>query len=233
MGHHLITGLGADLVAVKAVGIFHDELATTHQAKAWAPLIAELGLNLIEIFGQLFVAAQVLTGDVGHHLLAGGLDDEIPLVAVADAQQFGAHLVKAPGFLPVLGGLDHGHRQLDRTGTVHFLSNNGFHLVDDAQPHRHVRVDARAQLFDHARPGHELVADHLGIGGRFFESGNEELRGFHGMRSGPLRSRLIKIRSGKTRRRRANCHHHHPKSREKPRRLITGMHNDFSLKIWG
>ena len=36
-----------------------------------------------------------------------------------------------------------------------------------------------AELLDQAGAQHQLVADDLGVGGRFLERGDEELGGFH------------------------------------------------------
>ena len=73
-------------IAVKAVRVFHDELASAHQTEAWTALVAELGLYLVEIFRQLFVAAQLLARNVGHHFFAGGLHHVVAVVPVFDAQ---------------------------------------------------------------------------------------------------------------------------------------------------
>ena len=102
-------------------------------------------MYLVEIFRQLFVAAQFLAGDVGHHFFAGGLNDEIARVSVLDAQQLGAHFFKAARLLPELGGLHHRHGHLDGTGAVHLLAHDGLDLADHAQAHGHVVVDAGAQ----------------------------------------------------------------------------------------
>jgi hypothetical protein len=59
-------------------------------------------------------------------------------MAVLHAQQFGAHLVPAAGFLPQFGRLHDRHQQLDGAGAVHFLAHDGFDLANHAQAHRHV-----------------------------------------------------------------------------------------------
>ena len=141
LGHHLVTGLGTIDITVKAVGVLHGEFAATHQAKAWAAFVAEFGLNLVEILGQLLVALDFLARNVGHHLFAGGLQHKVARVPVFDAQQLGAHLVKAAGFLPQLGRLHHRHAEFNRTGAVHFLAHDGLHLADHAQAHGHVGVN--------------------------------------------------------------------------------------------
>ena len=177
--HGLVADLCSGSVTIKAVGVFHGEFAPAHQAKARPALVAELGLDLVEVFGQLLVAAQFLTRNVGHYFFAGGLHDVVAPVAVFDAQQLRAHLFKAAGFLPQLGRLHHRHGQLDRTSSVHFLAHDGFNLAHDTQAHRHVGIDAGAQLFDEPGAGHELVADHFCVGRSLFEGGNKELGSFH------------------------------------------------------
>ena len=57
---HLVVGLAhAVLVDVEGVGIFHDEFARTHDAEARTDFVAELGLDLVVVDGQLLVAAQL------------------------------------------------------------------------------------------------------------------------------------------------------------------------------
>ncbi len=175
----LIVGELGRLVLVEAVGVLHGEFAPPHQAEARAALVAELGLDLVEVLGQLLVALELLASDVSDHFLAGRLHHEITAVAVLDAQQLGAHLFEPAGFLPEFGGLDHGHGQLHGACAVHLLAHNGFHLADHPEAHGHVVIDPGAQLLDQPRPRHEFVADHLGIRRGFLEGGNKELGGFH------------------------------------------------------
>ena len=178
--HDLVAGFSACFIAVKAVGIFHDELAPAHQAKARTAFIAEFGLDLVEVFRQLLVAFEILAGNVSDAFFAGGLNDEIAVVAIFDAQQLGAVAGEAPGFLPQLSRLNHGHGAFDSACAVHFFAHDRFHLADHAQAHGHVGVDASAELFDHARAGHELVAGDLCIRRSFFEGVDVKLAGFHG-----------------------------------------------------
>ena len=49
--HDLVADFGSVDVAVKAVGVFHGEFTPTHQAKTGPALIAELGLDLVQVFG--------------------------------------------------------------------------------------------------------------------------------------------------------------------------------------
>ena len=179
VGHHLVAGLGRGLVAVETVGVLHDEFAAAHQAKARAAFVAEFGLDLVQVLGQLFVAAKFLARDVGHDFLAGRLDHVVALVAVAYAQQLRPHLAEASGLLPQLGRLHHRHRQLNGTGTVHFFAHDGLHLANHAQTHGHVGEDADPELLDQAGAHHQLVADDFGIGGRIAQRRDKELGSFH------------------------------------------------------
>ena len=56
---HLLVGGGAAFVGgVEGVGVLHDEFARAHEAEPRADFIAELGLDLIEVLGQLPVGTQ-------------------------------------------------------------------------------------------------------------------------------------------------------------------------------
>ena len=99
----------ARLIHVKRVGVLHDELARAHHAEARADLVAELGLDLIEIDRQLLVAAQLAARDVGDDLLVGRSVGELAIVPILEAQQFRAVLGPAAGFLPQFRRLDGRH----------------------------------------------------------------------------------------------------------------------------
>ena len=160
------------MVAIKAVSVFHDELTTAHQAKAGTTLVTEFGLNLVEVFGQLFVAAQFLARYIRDHFFAGGLHHIVAAMAILDAQEFWAHFFKTSRLLPKFSGLNHRHGHFNGASAVHFFTHDGFHFANHAQSHGHVVVDASAQALNHAGAHHELVAHHLGVCWRFFEGGN-------------------------------------------------------------
>ena len=177
--HLVVARLGAFHVAVEGIGVLHREFAPAHDAEARPAFVTELGLDVIPVDRQLAVALDLLARDVGDHLFRGRLDDEIAVMAIFDAQQLRAVLLPTTRFLPELGGLHHRHQQLDRPGAVHLLADDLFDLANRAQAHGHVVVNARGELFDHAGAQHEFLRHHFGVGGRFFERGNEELGGFH------------------------------------------------------
>ena len=161
---HLVVGkIGRIAVNVKGVSILHDELAAAHQAEARADLVAELGLDLIEVDRQLAVGGDRAAHDVGHDLLVGRAEAELALVAVLDPQQLGPVLEPAAGLLPQLGGLDRRHDQLDRAGALHLDPDDRLELGQRAPREREVAVDAGGQLRDHAGTGHQALRDDLGV----------------------------------------------------------------------
>ena len=127
--HLAITLLEAGLVDVERVGVFHDEFAGPHYAEPRPDLIAELDLYLVEIDGQLLVAAQLASCDVGNDFFVRGAKAEFPVVPVVHAQQQVAVLVPAPGFSPEFGGLYGRHDDFESAGPVHFLAHDFFHLA--------------------------------------------------------------------------------------------------------
>ena len=152
---------------MEGIGVLHDEFARAHHAEARPHLVAEFGLDLVEVDGQLAVAAQFAARDVGDHLFVGRAHHEFALVPVAEAQQLGPVCGPAAGFLPQLGGLYRGHEDLERAGAVHFLADDVFHLAQHPQPHGQPAVDAGGHAANHAGAQHQLVAQELRLGGRF------------------------------------------------------------------
>ena len=84
---HLFIGLGQrGLVQMKRIGVFHEEFARAHDAEARSYLVAELGLDLIKVHGQLFVAADLAPREVGDDLFMGRAEAEFALMPVIEAQ---------------------------------------------------------------------------------------------------------------------------------------------------
>jgi hypothetical protein len=109
--HFLIGNLGPCFCGVKTVTVLHNEFTTAHEAEPWPDLIPELGLDLVEIEGQVAVGMN------------------LPI------------LFPATGFLPEVSRLHHGHEQFLGSSPVHFLTDNLFHLADGGQPQGQIRID--------------------------------------------------------------------------------------------
>ena len=164
---------------VEGVRILHHELARTHHAETRTDLVAELGLDLVEVDRQLLVAGELLAREVGHRFFGRGAVAEVLLLAVGDLQQLAAELLPAARLFPQLARLDGRHDHFDRAGAVHFLADDGFHLAQHAQAQRRPGVQAGGQLADHAGAQHQLVADQFGVGRGFLGGAEMELRQAH------------------------------------------------------
>ena len=131
-------------VGVERIRVLHHEFARAHHAEARPDLVAELGLDLIEIDRQLLVAPDLLARDVGDHLLVtSGCTTKSRSCRSLSRSSSGPYLLPAAGLLPQLGGLDHRHHELERARAVHFLAHDALDLAQRAQAERHPRVDAR------------------------------------------------------------------------------------------
>src|SRR5690606_26335317 len=86
--HSVVAGLGVLGIAGEGASIPHGEFAATHQAKAGTALVAEFGLNVVEVDGQLAPAVDFVAGNVRDHFFGGRLQHEVALVAILDSQQF-------------------------------------------------------------------------------------------------------------------------------------------------
>ena len=178
---HLLVGkTRRRFVTIEGVRVLHDEFAPAHHAEAGAAFIAELRLDVEDVERKLTPAADFLTNDVGGHLFGRGLNDEVAVVPVLDAQEFGPVLVPAARFLPKFSRLHDRHQKLHGARADHFFADDRFDLADDAQADRHVGVDAGGQLLDHAGADHVLLTDDVGIGRSLFERGNKKGTSSHG-----------------------------------------------------
>ena len=85
---------------MEGVGVLHGEFASAHQSESRAQLVAELGLDLVEIDGELAIGVHRIANGVGDDLLGGGGIDEVPVAAILDAQQFSSVQFPASRFHP-------------------------------------------------------------------------------------------------------------------------------------
>ena len=155
---------------MEAVGVLHHELARAHHAEARADLVAELGLDLVEVDRQLAVALELAARDVGDDLLVGGPEHHVAVVAVLEPQQLRPELVPAPGLDPELRRLRDRHRDLEGAGPVHLLADHALDLAQHAQAHGQPGVEAAREAPDEAGAQHQPVAHDLGVGRDFLEA---------------------------------------------------------------
>jgi hypothetical protein len=177
---HLVVGMaGGGLVHVEGIGVLHQELAPAHHAEAGALLVPELPLDVVEVLGQVLVAAHVRAEDLGDHLLVGRAIEQLALVPVGDAQHLRAIGVVPSGLPPQVGQLQRGHEHGDGPCPRHLLVHNLLDLLEHAVAQRQPGIDAGRLLADHAGPEHVAVRDDLGLGRGFLEDRQEEARQAH------------------------------------------------------
>ena len=157
------------LVGMEAVGVLHHELARAHHAEARADLVAELGLDLVEVDRQLPVALQLPPREVGHDFLVGRPQHHVAVVAVLEAQQLRPEQVPAARLDPQLAGLGDRHRDLERPGAVHFLADHALDAAQHAQAHRQPGIEAARDPADQAGAQHQPMAHDFGLGRHFLE----------------------------------------------------------------
>ena len=93
--HIAILPLQVFKTRVERVSVFHKKFPAAHYAKAWAYLVAEFHLDLIEMQGQLTIALYFLANDIRNDLFMRRADDEIALVPILEAEQLRAVFLPA------------------------------------------------------------------------------------------------------------------------------------------
>ncbi len=164
--HGLVALLERRVVEVERIGVLHRELARAHDAEARPDLVAELGLDLVEIDRQLPVALQLAARDVGDHFLVRRAVAVRAVVAVASC-------AAAPARTGPSGPIPATARPAARVGIsssnapARFISSRTIRLdlAQHAQADRQPAVQAGGQAADQAGAQHELVAHDLRIGG--------------------------------------------------------------------
>ena len=177
--HLVVLLLQALLRGGEAVGVLHDELATAHQAKAGAELVAELILDVVEVNGQLLVGAQLIANQGRNGLLVRGAQDELATMTVVKAHKLLAIGVDAAGLTPQLG-VDHDrHHKLLGTGGIHLVAHDVLDLANRAPCERQVGIQTGGLLADHAGTEQQAVAGELSVRRILFKRRRIELRHIH------------------------------------------------------
>ena len=177
--HLLVFALRVLDVDVERIRVLHDELAPAHQAGARPQLVAELGLDLIEVQRQLAPAPDLAAHQRRDHLLVRRADDEVAALAILEAQQLIAVVLPAPGLLPQLARDDRGQEHLRGARAIHLLADDALDLLHDAPAERQERVDAGRDLAQVTAAHHEDVRGDLRLGRRFLQRGDQGLRLTH------------------------------------------------------
>src|SRR5689334_14557384 len=84
--HLVVAFLHRRGIQVEGVSVLHQEFTGAHHPKARPNFIAKFNLDLVKIYGQLFVTAQLAARDVGDDFLMGWAITERPFVTIFDTQ---------------------------------------------------------------------------------------------------------------------------------------------------
>ena len=186
--HLVVLLLQALLRGGEAVAVLHDELAAAHEAVAGAELVAELVLDVVEVHGELLVAAKLVAHERRDGLLVRGAQDKLALVAVVEADELLAVGVDAAALAPEVG-VDHdGHHELLGARVVHLVSNDVLDLHNGAPGQRQVGVEAGRLLANHAGAKQQAVARELGLGRVLLERGRVQAAHLHRLHAYPSMS---------------------------------------------
>jgi hypothetical protein len=168
--HQIVVDQCTLFVRVERVRIFHYEFAAAHQTKTWTNFIAIFRLDLIETCRQIAIRFDVVSNIIGDDLFVGGTQTEIVTVSIFKLEKAVAHLFPSICFLPEFGRLYHRHQNLLGAALVQLFANNALKLANRAEGKIAIRVQARADLFDHPGTRHQLVAWNFGVVRSIFES---------------------------------------------------------------
>ena len=165
--HLLITDGSALIIGIKGIGVFHDKFPPAHQAESGPYLVPELGLNLVEVGRQLPIGLQFPAGDIGNYLFMGRAKAVVAPVPILETKEFGPIFLPAPGFLPEISRLDHGHEQLLGAGPVHLFADYGGNPLQGHQAQGKIGIESGGQLPDITGAEKKLMADNFGLGRGF------------------------------------------------------------------
>ena len=180
-----VGGLHGLLVDVEGIGVGHDQLTGPQQPEPGTGLVAELDLDLVHGERQLAVGVDLAADGDGNHFLVGGPEHEraTPTLDLHRRQGIAAEQGRPSALLPQLERMEGRKEELLAAGRVQLLADDGLDVVEDPEPERQERVDARGEAADEPTPHQELVADHLGVGRGLSQGADEEAGHAHGRRS--------------------------------------------------
>ncbi len=80
--HFLIAETCTVFVGIETVGVLHDEFAATHQAETRTDFIAEFGLDLVAVHGELTIRAYLTAKEIGDDFFMRGAEAKIAVMPV-------------------------------------------------------------------------------------------------------------------------------------------------------
>jgi hypothetical protein len=91
-------------------------------------------------------------------------------MAVLKPSEFTPIFFPPMALLPKLCRLDKRKEDLDGTGSVHLLTDDGFHFLNRSKAQREVGIDPGGQFPNHPCPKHQLMAGNFCFRGDLLQS---------------------------------------------------------------
>ena len=172
------------VVDVERVRVLHHELAPAQQPGAGPRLVAELGLDLVDVQRQVAVRRVEILHEEREQLLVRRGEEEVVAAAVLEPEQVVAVLGPAVRDLVRLPRQERREVHLLEPGGVHLLADDVLDVAVDDPPERQPREPARCRTADVAGPHEQPVRGHLGVG-RILAKGPQE-QGRHPQHPGKI-----------------------------------------------
>jgi hypothetical protein len=143
-GDHLVVGVAGGVgVDITGVQVLHEKLASAHESKAWAHLVAKLGGNLKEAHRQAALAvAQRVAKNCAHSLFVRWTETEIGIATIAQSKHLVARTGPPPALLPNRRRQQRCHGNALSAHAGHLLLHDERQLAQHALRQRQQRVDA-------------------------------------------------------------------------------------------
>ena len=159
----VVAALQAFVVDVEAVRVLHHKLAGTHQPSAWTGFVAVLGLDLINVQRQVFVAAVQVFDQQGEHLFVRRREQKVVAAAIFETKQIVAVFGPAIADFERLAGEHRWEMHFLEARSVHFFANDALNVAIHDPAQRQPGVSAWCGTADIATADQEAMARHLGV----------------------------------------------------------------------
>ena len=168
---------------MKAVSIFHQELARPQNAEPGTLFIPKLGLDLVDRQRHLTMAAEMPGHQVRDDFFMRRAESEVNIPIATSDIEVDQHISERffpPCPLEQVNRLQRRHQNFQRPGRIHFLSHDRLGLFQGTNPQRQVGVGTRHQLANKTGTQHQLMTGNFCIRRDFFHRRDKCLRPAHG-----------------------------------------------------
>lgn len=164
----------------ETVEVFHEEFAGAKDAGFGAEFVAEFGLELIGVDGEVFITVNVVTHEGGQGLFVSGGEAEFA-TGMEGSFEPDVHdlVVPATGFLPGVGILEGGEEEFGATDVIDFFADDVFNVFEDAKAEGEKGVNAGDLFVDVASAEEKLSGAGGFVFGGLAEGFGEEVGSFH------------------------------------------------------